>query len=758
MKPGRNDPCPCGSGKKFKKCCQDHLDSPDTARPASAGGPTPAEINHLIALYKAGEVAESERLVRLMLTDNPESGLAWKVLGVLLQAQGKEAIPALQKAGEYLPDDAEAHNNLASALGEAGRYAESEVISRRALKLNPDLADAHFNLATALLRREQYEDAVSSCRRALELKPDYVKAHINLGTALFALGKLDESEQSYRRALMYEPDNAVFHSDLLFGYSNNARYDASTLFAEHRSFGEQFETPLRKNWPRHTNERNPERCLQVGFVSADFYNHAVASFIEPVLMYLAASSQLSLHAYYNNTIDDAVTQRLQQHFAHWNPITDLSDAALAEKIQADGIDILIDLSGHTAKNRLLTFARKPAPVQATWIGYPGTTGLTAMDYYLADSHYLPFEQFSGQFTEKIVHLPAVAPFFPSEHAPPVNALPALNNGYVTFGSFNRLTKISQPVITLWSQLLRAVPDSRMLLGGMPEKDKYSMLINSFAEAGIAQERLEFQPRMGMDHYMNLHHRVDICLDTFPYNGGTTTLHALWMGVPTLTLTGSTASGRPGAAILGQVGLDAFIAHDKDDYVKKGMILAGNIAALSDIRTGLRERLGQSATGQPALIARGLERALRTMWQRWCAGLPPESFEVNVSGDRQADPAAQLIIEQAMEQAIAEHQSGHLQVAEALYRGILQLKPDHPEVNHNLGVLTVQNNQPADALPYFLAALDADPAHSQYWLSYIDALFQAGQPDEARQVMALAREQGLQGDAVEKLALRLESDK
>lgn len=763
VKPGRNDPCPCGSGKKFKNCCRDKLEASDTTPEQKIANrtskePTTAEINKLVDIFNTGQHAESERQARLLLDQYPASGFAWKMLGVFLSAQGKEAIAALQKAAEHLPDDAETHNNLASALGEIGRYSESAESSRRALKIKPDSAEAHHNLGTAMLRSEQFDDAVSSCRRALKIKPDYVNAHINLGAALFGINKLEESELSYRRALQLEPDNAVCHSDLLFLCNNIAKHDAATLFAEHIRFAKQFETPLRISWPTYPHTRDTERCLQVGIVSGDLYNHAVSSFIEPVLSHLAGLPLLSLHAYYNHTIDDAVSQRLQRCFSHWHPISGLSDADLAKKIQSDGIDILIDLSGHTAKNRLLTFARKPAPVQASWMGYPGTTGLSSMDYYLADRFFLPAGEFDSQFTEKIVRMPAGATFLPFEGSPPVNTLPALSSGHVTFGSFNRLSKISRSVIALWSQLLRALPDSRMLLGGMPGKEKYDTLIEWFAQEGIERERLDFHARSGMNRYMELHHQVDICLDTFPYNGGTTTYHALWMGVPTLTLAGSTAAGRSGAAILGHVGLDDFIAHDEKDFVQKGLSLAVNLTALSDIRSELRERFAQSALGQPALIAAGLERALRIMWQRWCADLPPESFEANLSSEMRNDISAQQTIEQALQQAITEHQSGQLQVAEALYRGILQLIPNHPEANHNLGVLAVQTQQAAAGLPYFLAALDADPARRQYWLSYIDALFQADQPDEARQVLELAQQQGLQGDEVEALALRLEAEK
>jgi predicted O-linked N-acetylglucosamine transferase (SPINDLY family) len=302
---------------------------------------------------------------------------------------------------------------------------------------------------------------------------------------------------------------------------------------------------------------------------------------------------------------------------------------LANQIDQDRIDILIDLSGHTARNRLCTFARKPAPIQASWMGYPGTTGLAAMDYYFADAHFLPCDEFGDRFTEKLVHLPAAAPFLPEAAAPPVSALPALSNGYLTFGSFNRPSKLGPSVIALWSQLLRALPEARMILGAMPQDGQYGQLIEWFAAEGIARDRLEFQMRCDTASYLARHHRVDLCLDAFPYTGGTTTAHALWMGVPTLTLAGRTPASRHGATILKHVGLDEFVARTPAEYVRKGVELASHLGELAQLRTGLRARCSAAAFSKPDEIAVALERALRIMWKRWCAGLPAEAFSVTM---------------------------------------------------------------------------------------------------------------------------------
>jgi protein O-GlcNAc transferase len=582
-----------------------------------------------ILLNMLGRTPEAEANLRRALTLKEDYPEAHNNLAIALQRRGQlaEAEVSLRRALALKPDYAAAYSNLGPILEHFGRLPEAETVLRQALAFKEDSPKVHNNLAIVLIGQGRLAAAETSLRRALALKEGYAKAHNNLGNVLKDQGRLAEAAASYRRALQLESGDAMVHSNLLFCLAHDARLDAAALFAEHRRFGERFEAPLRAAWPRHPNTREPQRRLRIGLVSADLRNHAVASFLEPVLAHWAQDSGLSLHAYSTHALEDAVTQRLRGHVAHWHAVAALSEAALAEQIQADGIDILLDLSGHTAGNRLLTFARKPAPVQASWIGYAGTTGLQAMDYYLADRHFLPPGQFDGQFTEKIVQLAAGLTFQPVADAPAVNALPALAKGYVTFGSFNRLEKLSREVIALWAQVLRAVPGSRLVLGALPEADGGEAVVAWLAQEGIGRERLSLHKRCGIHEYLALHHQVDICLDTFPYNGATTSLHALWMGVPTLSLAGRTPTGRQGATVLGHVGLDEFVAWEAQEFVAKAVHWAGEVAALAQLRAGLRERVAASALGRPAVVAACLARGLRTMWQRWCAGEAPQSFEV-----------------------------------------------------------------------------------------------------------------------------------
>jgi len=579
------------------------------------------------ALHDLGQYEKSAESCRRALQIKPDLAEAHFNLGNALRDLGQldGAIASFRHALEIKPGFVQVHVNLGNALMDHGQPNDALTSYRRALEIKPNDPEMHINVGNALQDLGKMDDVLRSYRQALEINPDFDKANNNMGNVLQGLGRLDEAVASYRRALEINPEYADAHGNLLFALSHDANVDAKTLFAEHCRFGTQFEAPLRAAWPQHGNDRDPDRRLQIGFVSGDLRNHAVATFIEPMLAHLAQSAHLSLHGYHNHAMEDEVTRRIKGSVTHWNPVFGLSDAELAQHIRDDRIDILIDLSGHTAGNRLLAFARKPAPLQVSWIGYPGTTGLLSMDYYLADRFFLPVAQFAEQFTEKIVHLPVATPFLPFAHAPAVNPLPALGSGHVTFGSFNRANKVSRSVIAVWSKLLCALPDSRMLLGGLAEGSQSENLLAWFAEEGVERERLSVHPRSDVATYLGLHHQVDLCLDTFPYTGGTTTCHALWMGVPTLTLAGHTPFGRDGAGLLGGVGLDIFIAHDADDFVRKGVAWAQDLYALAAIRAQLRARFAQSPIGQPDLVAGALEGALRAMWQRWCAGLPAAHF-------------------------------------------------------------------------------------------------------------------------------------
>lgn len=600
-----------------------------SATPAAKKTPDQKEINELGGLFNTGRVEEAVASAREMIRRYPEHGFGWKVLVVALHrlARYDEAFEHLPTAHGIWPDDVDILQIAASILESKGRHEAAETACRRMLELSPDRPEGLRILSIILQATGRLDEAEQSARRSIELDPKAPFTPCSLGVTLMQQGRLGEANVMFRHALELDPNFEMAYNNLVFCMTHNEEIAPDELFAEHRRFAERFEAPLKPNWPQHTNSRDPERKLRIGFISGDFCRHAVASFLEPVLMHLSLDPKLSLHAYSNTYLDDTMSERLRELFGHWTSVVGLSDEQAAEKVRADGIDILIDLAGHTAHNRLLTLARKPAPVQATWIGYPGTTGLDSVDYFLADQFWVPSEQFRNQFSEKIAYLPAVAPFLADKLCPPVNGLPALHNGHITFGSFNRMDKLRRDVIALWSRLLREVPNSRMVIGAMPRDGGLGKLVEWFSEEGIARERLDFMQRSSVPVYLQQHHRVDFCLDSFPFSGLTTALHSLWMGVPTLTLPGQTVPGRSGLTAMSHVGLESFVAHDKDDFVRKGVELSQDLTALAVLRAGMRERCQQSPVFRPEVIAVSVTSALRTMWRRWCEGLPAESFEV-----------------------------------------------------------------------------------------------------------------------------------
>lgn len=556
----------------------------------------------------------------------PDYAGAYSSRGEVLRElqQPEAALASLERAIALQPDLALAHAYRGDVLRALQQNAAAVASYDQAIALQADLAEAWLNRGIALDAMGDAVGAEQSFCRALAINPQLSEAHHSLAFLKQVMGDTPGAIRSYRNALACAPGRDDSHTGLLYCLSSAPQVDPQELFAEYQRFGTQFEAPLRPGWPQHDNPKDPQRRLNVGVVSGDFFNHAAATFIEPVLQVLGQSPQFILHGYYNHTVHDAVTERIQRCCAHWNAVAGMADAALAQKIRADGIDILIDLSGHTARHRLCTFAHKPAPLQATWIGFPGTSGLRGMDYHFTDRHFLPPGAFDAQFTEKLVYLPSAVCFQPSADAPPVNPLPALAHGYLTFGSFNRRNKMNPSVIALWSRVLHALPTSRMVLGGL-EGDQSADLVQCFAREGITPERLRFFPKSDMATYLGLHHQVDLCLDTFPYTGLTTTLHAVWMGVPTLSLSGPTPISRQSSLVGGQLDLPDCVARDPQELVDLALRWAAKPQALADIRANLRARLCATPLGQPSLLVAGLEQALRQMWVRWCNQLPAASF-------------------------------------------------------------------------------------------------------------------------------------
>jgi predicted O-linked N-acetylglucosamine transferase (SPINDLY family) len=571
------------------------------------------------------------------------------------------AAETFQRALDLSPGDVHARLDLAQSLFRVQRFGAAEACYRQVIAQQPGHLAARVRLASTLREQKRFDEALACLDGVLDETPDNLEALLEKGIALQIQGRMAQAHEVLQRALALAPEHeivlrtlthncfelgqfedalrharrglevapsAAAHSALLFIMSHCCS-DAAELTAEHMRFGERWEAPLAALRQPHANGRDPERQIRVGLVSADLYHHAVTRFLEPVLALLKDSEHLELHVYYTNTVDDEITAKLRGHVASWQVVGELSDDELEKRIREDGIDILLDLGSHSARNRLTLFARKPAPVQASWIGYAGTTGLQGMDYYPSDQFHLPEGRYDDQFSEKIVRLPLSAPFMPALDAPPVNPLPALANGYITFGSFHRASKVSREVVAQWARLLRAVPSAKMLLGGL-QKGIDDNLLALFDAEGIDRARLILRERTTVFGFLQQHHEVDVCLSPFPYSGSTTICHALWMGVPTLATIGPTNPSHAAVCYMAHLGLSSFIADDDEAFIRLGQFLAENTATLAALRASMRERFTNSVVGYPGVAAAGLEHALRLMWQRWCDDLPAAPLRVRLS--------------------------------------------------------------------------------------------------------------------------------
>ncbi|CAG0965394.1 partial protein O-GlcNAc transferase, partial [Rhodocyclaceae bacterium] len=570
------------------------------------------------ALQAAGDLGGAVDAHRVSLRLQPGSPDAHYNLAAALKRQGQmdEAAAEYRRVLATAPEHVATHYNLGNLLREQGRLEEACTAYRAAIDLDPGHADAHMNLGLTLQRRGLPDEALTSYGRALEVRPDFPEACSNRGNAFMDQGRLDEATESYRQALRLRPDFPQAFSNLLLALQYAPRLSQEKVFAEHRRYAERFEDPLRPGWRGHANPRDPERRLRLGYVSGDFRDHAVAHFIEPVLAHHDKSG-FEVFCYYGHFHRDATTDRIAATADHWVPCAELGDDELAERIRSDGIDLLVDLAGHTALNRLPVFARKPAPVQATWLGYPATTGLAAMDYRITEENLDPAGMTEAFHTETLLRLPSSAAFRPAEDSPPVNDLPALGTGGLVLASLNNLVKINGEVIRVWARILAALPGAQLMLGNATDAGTARHLVGAFAAAGVAADRLILHPKLSMADYLALHHRIDLALDPFPYNGGTTSCHSLWMGVPVVTLAGRCTASRYGVALMEGLGLGEFVAPTEDAYVARVLQLAGNLPRLNAIRQSLRQRIAANLDRDPQRLTRHLEAAYRDIWKRWC---------------------------------------------------------------------------------------------------------------------------------------------
>ncbi|WP_263371020.1 O-linked N-acetylglucosamine transferase, SPINDLY family protein [Granulicella cerasi] len=577
--------------------------------------------NYANALKMSGYVAESVKYYRRACVLVPAKtldphynlGLAYIQLGDLKNAEltilAALNVDAMHPMGNL---------NLGNVYNMQGRHAAAELHYRAALHGMEDNVKLQNNLALCLRRQNRYAEAEKHYRRALEIDPHYVAALSNFSEFMALHGFMHESMMLLREALSTDPQHVESFSNLLFTLGHVDGITREQMFAEHLAFAARFEHPLLASQLPHANVPDPDRPLRVGFVSADLRNHPVVRYLPWVLEHLQRQHpELCLIAYYNYTSRDAETELYQGLFQEWNDVAHLSAEAFAHKVRLDRIDILIDLNGHSGSHRLLSFARKPAPVQVSWMGYVGTTGMKSMDYFIADPVLVP-EEPRAQFTEELMMLPATTAFQPCTDAPDVAPQPALASGVFTFACLARMNKISPRAVALWSRILLAAPHARLMLATMADGEPPKPLLAWFAAEGIGAERLHFVHMHSVMRILELHREIDLVLDTVPYNGSTSSSHSLWMGVPTLTLTGDTIPGRMGTTLNLHTGLEEFIASSEEEFVCSAVQHAFDARRLAELRPTMRERFLASPLGQPEVVANALAAALRKAWAKWCA--------------------------------------------------------------------------------------------------------------------------------------------
>jgi predicted O-linked N-acetylglucosamine transferase (SPINDLY family) len=548
----------------------------------------PGDIDRAIASFRAGRLDDASDEAQRILRADPDHARAWNLLGGIAIERGDERAAAqyFENAAALAPQDAVIVTNLAECRRRTGDLDGAETLARSVLQVDSSEPAATHTLALILTAQGRGEEAFQYCQRLVSLDPDF------------------------------EPGRAAY----LFLLQLVEVLNPGQITSEHIRLARRIVVPERWRAPRHTNSADPERPLRIGYVSADFCRHAASYFIEPVLSG-HDHERFATVCYSGVAQPDEVTERLRGLAGSWREVARISDESLAELVRDDGIDILVDLSGHTRGNRLGVFARKPAPLQLTWFGYPGTTGLEGMDYRITDALCDPPGESESFYTEKLLRLPDIMYCYqPPADMPPVTEAPAVRKGYVTFGAVNGASKLTPRWIALWAQLLAEVPGSRLIVAAMPAGAAQERVRRMIVEQGIDPSRVVIRERMPYAQFWALHGEIDLALDTYPCNGGTTTCETAWLGVPVVTISGERYGGnRLGTSMLTSMGLGHLVARTPAEYVAIARRLATDIAQLAALRETVRERMRASPITDRSRFMGNLERCFRDIWRQWCAG-------------------------------------------------------------------------------------------------------------------------------------------
>jgi predicted O-linked N-acetylglucosamine transferase (SPINDLY family) len=564
-----------------------------------------------------GNYLEATSILNELIKAFGERSPAYLLLGKIAEQQGpiRRAIELYQNAVHHGAAEPWIYERVGTCQLQLEMYAECEASFLHALRLGYRSPGLHSNLAAAYLSLSRLTEAEKHCRDSIALDPNCF-SYTNLGRIFCERGEHAKAVDAYREALRLNPGYETAYTNLLLTLCYTSQDPRGDL-REHQAWAAAFEGPLSAEVASH-HDLSLDRVLKIGYVSADFREHSVAYFIEPVL-HAHNVKLFDVYLYSDVQREDETTRRIKSYPVVWRPVASLSDQALAETVRADSIDILVDLSGHTAGNRLLTFARRPAPVQVTWIGYPNTTGMKAIDYRISDPIADPPES-PVSCTEEIVRIDGCFICYgPPPAIPPVSPPPFLKNGFITFGSFNNCAKITGATIALWTGVLQAITGSRLVLKSRQFSDAETRgrILSLFAHSGVAGDRVKLYPTTaGIQDHLAHYGLIDIALDTFPYNGTTTTCEALFMGVPVISRTGPVHASRVGASLLAAAGLGGLACDSNEKFIGAAKHLCSDMQRLAGLRAGLRPALLSSPLCDNKAFAQKLENAFAGMWRRY----------------------------------------------------------------------------------------------------------------------------------------------
>ncbi|TAN45966.1 MAG: tetratricopeptide repeat protein [Nitrospirae bacterium] len=682
-------------------------------------GPAETALKRAFKLHKAGRFEDAVTAYGEALNLFPDSYEAHFNRGMALQSLGRlnEAVISYGRALSIMPDAAEAHYNLGIIYVEKGRMNAAEACFKRAVQSKADYIEAINNLANVQKEMGKLSQALENYSAVLRLSPDFAYAYNGMAGVLQETGDVETAIEYYAKALSIKEDYVIAHSNMLLALNYIDSKTPEEVFEEHLRFAAVHAGPLSKDILPYRCRPTEGRKLRIAYISPDFRCHSVGFFIEPVLMNHNKES-FDIYCYSDVAVPDDVTRRIEGYATAWVDICGMSDEEVSERIRSDSIDILVDLAGHTGYNRILVFARKPAPVQISWIGYPNTTGLKTMDYRIVDGYTDPEGMTDPYYTEELIRLRnGFLCYLPNSASGGVGPLPALDKGHITFGSFNKISKITPRAVALWASILKRVENSRLLLKarGLDEKDMKAKIAAMFAGHGVDGSRIVFMSRTpDTASHLEVYNTVDIALDSFPYNGTTTTCEALWMGVPVIVMKGHTHAALVGVSILSNIKLHRLIAANDEEYINIAVSLASDLNALAETRLGIRGLMKGSPLFDYMTFTREIENVYRGVWGRYCKDVGRNN----------------VVVQEEMAAAVQLHNAGKLYYAQNGYKDILKVEPDNADALHLLGTLKFQLKEYRAAVELISRAIELDPSSALFYFSLANIFAGMGLKDAA----------------------------